>query len=159
MVKRKKIRKHIIKLDELTNDVGFVLIGIQTGQALYKLAFDFNRLFSWDLHLQPELKVIRKNKEVSFENYATSENSIGQKIRLLNNEILIPMAHPNTLFDTDEAYYLFSKLPAINYILMLPEDEGLDYKSIQQNFKVHYPIKFIEVDLVQCGTAFPVFPV
>ena len=159
MAKRKKIRKHVIKLDELTNDVGFVLIGIQTNQALYRLAFDFNYLFSWDLHLQDDLKVIRKDKEVSFENYATSENTIGQKIRLLNNEILIPIAHPNTLFDTNEAYYLFSKLPAINYILMLPEDEGLDYKSIQQNFQVTYPVKFIEVDLVQCGTAFPVFPV
>ena len=159
MAKRKKIRKHIIKLDELTNEVGFILIGIQTNQALYKLAFDFNRLFSWDLHLQEALKVIRKDKDVFFENYATSENSIGQKIRLINNEVLIPMTHPNTLFDTDEAYYLFSKLPAINYILMLPEDEGFDYKNIQQIFHVHYPVKFIEVDLVQCGTAFPVFPV
>ena len=159
MAKRKKIRKHFIKLNELTNEVGFVLIGIQTNQALYQLAFDFNRLFSWDLHLQDNLKVIRKDKEVTFENYATSENTIGQKIRLLNNEILIPMAHPNTLFDTDEAYHLFSKLPAINYILMLPEDENLDYKSIQLHFQVIYPVKFIEIDLVQCGTAFPVFPV
>ncbi len=159
MAKRKKIRKYIVKLNELTNDIGFVLVGIQTNQSLYKLAYDFNRLFYWDLHLQNDLKVIRKNKEVSFENYATSENMIGQKIRLLNNEILIPLTHPNTLFDTDEVYHLFSKLPTINYILMLPEDEGMNYKDIQQNFQVTYPIKFIEIDLIQCGTAFPVFPV
>ena len=159
MAKRKKIRKYILKPDDLSNETGYVLTGIQSTQALYKLAYDFNRLFSWDLQLQDDLKVVRKNKEVFFENYATSENAIGQKIRLINNEILIPIAHPNTLFDTHEAYYLFSKLPAINYILMLPEDETANYKNIQQNFQVSYPVKFIEVDMTQCGTAFPVFPV
>ncbi len=159
MAKRKKIHRHILKPEDLSNETGYVLTGIQSSQPLYKLAYDFNRLFSWDLQLQDDLKVIRKNKEVFFENYATSENAIGQKIRLINNEILIPIAHPNTLFDTHEAYYLFSKLPALNYILMLPEDETANYKSIQQNFQVSYPVKFIEVDMTQCGTAFPVFPV
>ncbi len=155
----KKKQKHILRLDDLSGTPGFVLTGLQTNQALYKLAFDFNRLFHWDLHLQQDLNVIRKNKKVAFENYATSENATGQKIRLVNNEILLTVSHPNTLFDTDEAYYLFPKLQSFNYILILPEEEGYSFKDLQQKFIVAYPTKFIEVNSTRCGTVFPVFPV
>ncbi len=159
MAKKKKKQRHILRLDDLSGTPGFVLTGLKTPQPLYKIAFDLNRTFHWDLQLQPDLEVVRKNKKVAFENYATSENAIGQKIRLVNNEILIPLSHPNSLFDTDEAFYLFQKLQTLNYILMLPEDEGITFKNIQQSFPAEYPVKFIEVDSNKCGTAFPVFPV
>ena len=159
MAKKKKKQRHILKLDDLSGAPGVVLTGIQTNQAIYKIAFDLNRTFLWNLQLQHDLKVFRNNKEVAFENYATSENATGQKIRLVNNEILIPLAHPNSLFDTDEAFYLFPKLQTFNYILMLPEEEGLNFKQIQQSFQMKYPVKFIEIDMSQCSTVFPVFPV
>ena len=159
MARKKKKRKHILKLNDQTVNPGFEIIGIQTKQAIYKLAYDFNLIFSLDFHLQDDLKVIRKNKEVFFENYATSENAIGQKIRLVNNEILVLLSHPNTLFDTSEAYYLFEKLQTLNYVIILPESEGLSYRILQQKFQVNYPFKFIEVDITRCDTAFPVFPV
>ena len=159
MAKKKKKQKHILKLDDLSGVPGIVLIGLNSSQPLYKIAFDLNRIFYWDLQLQPDLEVVRKDKKVSFENYATSENTIGQKIRLVNNEILVPLSHPNSLFDTDEAYYLFQKLQTLNYLLIIPEEEGLSYKNIQQTFLVEYAVKFIEVDSTRCGTAFPVFPI
>ena len=159
MARKKRKQRHILKLNDLSDTPGLVLTGVQTNQPLYKLAYDFNLQFHWDLHLQSDLKVFRKNKEVFFENYATSENATGQRIRLINNEILIPLPHPNSLFDTDEAYYLFPKLQTLDFILMIPEEEGLNFKNIQQGFRVKYPVKFIEVNIEECNTAFPVFPV
>jgi len=156
--KKQKIKKHILRLDDepVIND--FDLIGIQTSSPLYKLIFDFNKQFSLGFKLDKEIVVFRKNKQVAFENYSTEENAIGQKMRILNNEILIPIKHPNTLFETHEAFYLFSELPSLNYLLMVHNDDQLNYQNIQKKFIASYPIRFVEVDLRNCATAFPVFP-
>ena len=159
MAKKRKARKHIFKISDLPTDYDFVLVGIQTTQNLYKLAFDFNKIFHLDFKLAQDIKLIRKDKSVAFENYATGENAIGQKMRLLNNEILIPIAHPNTLFDTHEAYYLFPELPAVNYLLLIQKDENLNFEILQERFKPSYPVRFIKVDMKKCATVFPVFPV
>ncbi len=161
MAKRKKtkIKKHVFKLDEIPQAYDFVLFGIQTQQPLYQFVYDFNRLFGFGFKAGKDIKVIRKNREVSFENYVTEDNAIGQKKRLLNNEILVPIAHPNTLFDTHEAYYLFPELPSIHYLLMIQNDDDFNFGYLQQNFKVPYKVTWIEIDLKKCATVFPVFPV
>ncbi len=161
MAKRKtnKPKKHIFKLDELPEEFDFFLIGIQTKQALYRLVFDFNKQFNSGFQLAENLQVFRKNKTVFFENYVSEENAIGQKMRLMNNEILVPIAHPNTLFDTHEAYYLFPELSTLNYLLMIPQNGELNFVTINRNFKTNYPVNWIEVNMKKCHTAFPVFPV
>ncbi len=161
MAKRKnqKIKKHIFKINDLPEDFDFSLIGIQTKQPLYKLVFDFNQIFSTGFYLNKDIIVIRKNKEIAFENYVTKENNIGQKMYFLNNEVQIPIAHPNTLFDTLEAFYLFPEFKTLNYLMMLPNHSNIYLTHIKQNFKSDYPINWIEVDLKKCATAFPVFPV
>jgi hypothetical protein len=161
MAKRKKpkIKKHIFNIEDepVIND--FDLIGIQTSQPLYKVVFDFNKQFNLGFKLDKDIVVERKKRSLKFENYSTPENPIGQKIRLLNNEILIPIEHPNTLFDTHEAFYLFPELPSINYLLMTPIDEMINYQYLNQNFLVSYPLRFVEIDIKKCATAFPVFPI
>jgi len=157
--KRNKEKKHIFKLDELPEAHDFLLIGIQTKQVLYKLVYDFNRQYQLSFHLADDIEVIRKNKTVFFENYVSKQNAIGQKIRLMNNEILVPIAHPNTLFDTHEAYYLFPELSTINYLLMTPKDSNLNYEFLNQTFTTTYDVNWIEINLKKCHTAFPVFPV
>jgi hypothetical protein len=121
------------------------------------LVYDFNRIFLTDFALNEDIKVIRKNKEVAFENYVTSENNIGQRMRLINNEILLQIPHPQTLFDTHEAFYLFTELVSINYLLMIPGYQ-LTLSEIKEKFKTEYPVNWIEVDLKKCHTAFPFFP-
>jgi len=160
MAKRKnqKIKKHIFKIDDLPEDLDFSLIGIQTKQALYKLVFDFNSIFSTGFYLNKDIVVVRKNKHISFENYITKENNIGQKMYFLNNEIQIPVSHPNMLFDTYEAYYLFPEFKTINYLMMLPKHSDINLSIIKLSFKSNYSINWIEIDLKKCATAFPVFP-
>ena len=155
--KRHKVKKHLFVLDDSYQYSDFILIGIQTKQTLYRLAYDINKYFNLGFRLQDPLHVIRKSSEISFENYATVENVLGQKSRLLNNRVLVPLPHPDTLFDTHEAYYLFPELPGLDYLLMMPADE-LDFSFLQQNFHAHYPVTFIKVDMAKCATAFPVFP-
>jgi len=155
--KRHKIKKHIFIPDDTTQDPDFFLMGIQTQESLYRLVYDFNRHFNLGFTLQEPLHVLRKNREISFENYATVENALGQKSRLLNNLVLVPIPHPDTLFDTHEAYYLFPELPSLDYLLMMPAGD-LDFTFIQQNFRTHYPLTIIAVDMTKCATAFPVFP-
>ncbi len=155
---KKKTKKHVFKVDDLPQDYDFSLIGIQTQKQLYQLVFDFNRIFLTGFFLNKDIEVIRKSKKIAFENYVTEENNIGQKMYLLNNEVLIPIAHPNTLFDTHEAYYLFPELQSLTYLLMMPNHSGLDLETIKQKFIVSYPIHWIKVDLRKCATAFPVFP-
>jgi len=108
--------------------------------------------------MQEDLEVVRRNTPVAFQNYATDENSIGQRMRFLNNEVLIPIEHPQTLFDTHEAFYLFPELPAIDYMLMISYDENLTYEEIKRKFTAPFDVKWMEIDLRKCYTAFPVFP-
>jgi len=156
--KKQRIKRHIFKIEDepVIND--FDLIGIQTSQPLYKIVFDFNKQFDLGFTLADDVVVERRNKMVNFENYCTQENAIGQKIRLLNNEILIPIEHPNTLFDTHEAFYLFPDLPTLNYLLMAPKEELLDFQYFNKHFTPPYQLRFVAVDLKKCATAFPVFP-
>ena len=154
----KKTKKHIFRIDDLPQEYNFSLIGIQTQQPLHKLIYFFNKNFFTDFELQPAIEVVRRNTEVAFQNYATSENAIGQRMRFLNNEVLIPIEHPQTLFDTHEAFYLFPELPAIDYMLMISYDENLTYDDIKRNFTAPFESKWIEIDLQKCYTAFPVFP-
>jgi hypothetical protein len=158
MAKRKvKPKKHILKIDDIPREYDFQLIGIQTKVKLYRLAYDFNRIFYTDFALSDDIKVIRKNTEVSFENFVTSPNSLGQKMRLVSNEILIPIPHPQTLFDTHEAFYLFPELPSLNYLMMIPGTQ-FDTNIIKQYFHPAYQSVWIDIDLKKCHTAFPVFP-
>jgi len=159
MAKRKKVLKHIFIPDQHQEVSDFILIGIQTTQPLYKFVYDFNRRFNMNFYLSEDIKVIRKSKEVFFENYITPENTIGQRMRIMKNEILMPLQHPNTLFDTHEAFYLFPELQAINYLLLIHKDETLNFNVIQNNFTPSYPVTWIDVDMKKCATAFPVFPV
>lgn len=154
----KKIKKHIFTIDDMPMEYDFVLFGIQTSQKLYKLVYDLNKVFNFGLYRAEDLKLIRRDKEVSFEHYETQPNAIGQKMRLMNNEVLVPIAHPNTLFDTNEAFYLFPELPSLQFLLMMPKDSDLNFNFIQYTFDVPYPLRWIEVDLKKCATAFPVFP-
>ncbi len=157
--KQTKPKKYILKPDSHLLAHNVELVGIQTTQKLYKLVFDFNKIFGFDFYLNEDLILERRHKTIAFQNYITPENNIGQKMRLLQNEVLIPVSHPNTLFDTDEAFYLFPDLPSLNYLLMLYKDEDIGYQFIQQNFKVPYTCRFIEIDVHKCATVFPVFPV
>jgi hypothetical protein len=159
MAKRKiKPKKHILKIDEIPQEYDFQLIGIQTKEQLYRLVYDFNRIFFTDFALSEDIKVIRKNTKINFENYTTSPNMLGQKMKFLNNEILVPISHPQTLFDTHEAFYLFPELSSLNYLLMLP-DTQLNAAVIKQYFITPYPTVWVDVDMKKCHTAFPVFPV
>jgi len=160
MAKRKnqKIKKHIFKIDDLPENLDFSLIGIQTKQPLYKLVFDFNKIFETGFYLNKDIIVVRKKKNIHFENYVTKENNIGQKMYFLNNEIQIPVSHPNMLFATFEAYYLFPEFKTLNYLMMLPNHSNINLSLIKQHFKSNYPINWIEIDLKKCATAFPVFP-
>ncbi len=158
MAKKNEIR-HILKSDDSPLLPGYVMIGIQTGQPVYKLAFDFNRLFHWNLQLQPDIEVIRNNQQIYFENYATPENPAGNKIRLINNKIRHALPHPDSLFDTHETYFLFTKVKFAGYILMIPEEENLNIEDLQRLFNVKYPVKFFNINVEYCLTDFPVFPV
>ncbi len=158
MAKKNKI-KHVLKANDITILPGLIMAGIQTGQKIYKLAFDFNRILGWDLQLQPDIEIIRNGKKILFNNYATSENPNGQKIRLIENKRLIPLPHPNSLFDTHETFYLFRKLKSSVYVLILPEEENLDVDNLQHNFKPGYPLKFIDLNIADFLSDFPVFPV
>ena len=158
MAKKKK-KKHIFKIDQdFSHEQDVILLGVQTKQALYKLVFDFNQAFLTGFFLNNDIIVKRKDKHISFENYVTPENNIGQKMYFLNNQVLIPVAHPNTLFDTHEAYYLFPELQTLNYLLMMPKRSDLDIYAVKQNFHPDYTLNWIEVDVTKCATAFPVFP-
>jgi len=158
MTKRKiRPKKHIFKIDDVPQEFDFHLIGVQTKIELYRLVYDFNRIFLTDFFLTDDISVVRKNIQVSFENYVTSPNVLGQKMRFINNEILIPFSHPQSLFDTHEAYYLFPELTSLNYLLMLPGTQ-LTTAIIKQNFKTSYQNQWIDVDMKKCHTAFPVFP-
>jgi len=160
MAKRrsKKPKKHIFLIDDLPEEHEFLLIGAQTQQPLHKLAYFFNKNFLTDFEMQDDIRVIRRKTEVAFQNYATSENEIGQRMRLLNNEVLIPIEHQQTLFDTHEAFYLFPELPAIDYLLMISYEENLSFDDIKRNFTAPFEVKWIHIDLKKCYTAFPVFP-
>jgi len=160
MAKRrsKKLKKHIFKIDELPEEYDFLLIGVQTLHPLHKLIYFFNKRFFTDFEMMGDIHVIRKNTEVVFQNYATSENEIGQRMRFLNNEVLIPIEHPQTLFDTHEAFYLFPELPAINYLLMISFNEDLRFDDIKAKFRAPFSVNWIQIDLKKCYTAFPVFP-
>ncbi len=151
--------KYILKPDDTPGIPGLSITGIQTNQVIYKLAYDFNRLFHWDLQLQPDIKAIRKNKQFFFENYATSENITGKKIRLIQNKILIPLPHPESLFDIYESYYLFQKLETPDYVLIYPEEENLTPQFLQHHYKVPYQAGFIDVNMADCLADFPEFPV
>lgn len=147
-------------LDDFPTEEENVLIGIRAKAPLYRIAFDLNRLLGTDFRLsEKDLVVVRKGKEVAYENYVTSENVLGQKIRLVNNEILVEIPHPDSLFHTHEAYYLFPELETMHYLLILTPDAEIDFESLRQHFKVSYPIQWVSVDIKQCHTAFPVFPV
>jgi len=154
----KKPKKHILQIDDLPEEYEFLLIGAQTQEPLHKLSYFLNKNFFTNFELQDPIQVIRRNTEVSFQNYATSENEIGQRMRLLNNEVLIPIEHQQSLFDTHEAFYLFPELPAIDYLLMISFDENLSLEDIKRNFTAPFKIKWIHIDLKKCYTAFPVFP-
>ena len=156
----KIIVKFTIHTRDLPEETGNVLIGIQTRVPLYRVAFDLNRFLHTDFYLnESDLKVIRKDKEVAYENFVTSENALGQKIRLVDNQVLVKIEHSNSLFDSREAHYLFPELETMNYILILTPDADIDLKMIQQEYKKAYPIQWIDVDVRKCYTAFPVFPV
>jgi len=58
-----------------------------------------------------------------------------------------------------EAFYLFPDLPTLNYLLMVPKDEYLDFQYLNKRFTPLYQLRFVEVDLKKCATAFPVFPI
>jgi len=156
--RNKKTKKHIFRIDDLPEEYEFLLIGTQTQQPLHKLVYFFNKNFFTDFQMQDNIRVIRRKTEVAFQNYATSENEIGQRMRFLNNEVLIPIEHPQTLFDTHEAFYLFPELPAIDYLLMISFDEKLNFDDIKRKFTAPFDIKWIQIDLKKCYTAFPVFP-
>jgi len=155
--KKKKIKKYVFKPEVLSQEYDFSLIGIQTQVALYKLVFDFNNIFSTGFFLNKDLIVERKNKKVAFQNYTTKENNIGQKIYIFNNIVLEQVEHPNTLFDTFEAFYLFPNLKNINYLLIIPNYYNLNLQDIKQHFKSNYRIKWMEVDISKCATVFPFF--
>ncbi len=157
--KTNKIKKYILRPDDQSLRHNFQLIGVQTSQDLYKFVFDFNKILGLNFYLNEDLMLERRNRLIAFENYITPENVVGQKMRILKNEVLIPISHPNTLFNSYEAFYLFPDLSSINYILMLHKEEWIDFQFIQQNFKVSYPVRFIEVDFNKCATVFPVFPI
>ena len=147
-------------LDDFPTEEENVLIGIRSKIPLYRIAFDLNRFLGTDFKLSEEdLRVTRKSKEVAYENYVTSENVLGQKIRLVNNEILVEIPHPDSLFHTHEAYYLFPELESMHYLLILTPDADIDYENIRKNFQATYPIQWVSVDINKCHTAFPVFPV
>jgi len=157
MAKKNEIR-HFLKSDTASPLSGYIMTGIQTGQPVYKLAFDFNRLFHWNLQLQPDIEVIRNNQQIYFENYATPENPAGNKIRLINNKIRMALPHPDSLFDTHEIFYLFTKAKFADYILMLPVEDNLNVDEFQRIFNVAYPVKFVNVNIEDCILDLPVFP-
>ena len=147
-------------LDDFPTEEENVLIGIRSKIPLYRIAFDLNRFLGTDFRLSEEdLKVVRKDKEVAYEHYVTSENVLGQRIRLVSNEILVEIPHPDSLFHTHEARYLFPELESMNYLLILTPDAEIDYESVRQKFQASYSIQWISVDINKCHTAFPIFPV
>ncbi len=157
MAKHRK-KKYVLSFDDLPSEMEYSFVGIKTSMPSYQVAYELNRLFVCDFHLyEKTYQVERGNMKLEFSLFHTSEDEQNNRIRLLHNESLVEMNTPGSLFSTEEAFYLFPEIKTVNYLLFTPQYSKYTYDFLKENYKSVHLLKWIDIDLNQIKSPFPIF--